>query len=113
MIRIRNPYIDYDKFGHCVACHDTLIVKQVIDGKEEDRALPNLDEMTFVLNDNSKMKVTICRNCKAEIEESDYPALMDCVYKGWEFEIKNLTWSEEKKLDYLTKYKEKSIIKRI
>lgn len=110
MINVRNIHIDYDKYGHCVACHDTLIVKSVIDNKEQERALPNLDHLDFKLNDNSQMRVCICRTCKAQLEESDYDTIMDCVYKGWEYEVKRLDWTEEKKKEYLDRYKQKQIV---
>src|SRR5574343_1382057 len=90
MIQLRNPHIDFDKYGHCVCCHEQLITKQVIDGKLSERASPKLDEVQFLLNDSSKMRVCICRNCKHSLEESDYDSVMKVVYNGWKKQVESL-----------------------
>src|SRR5574343_1394467 len=113
MITIKSNSINYDKYGHCVCCHENMIYKQIIDGREEERASPRLDNAQFLLNDGSKMRVCICRNCLFMLDENDYEGIMDCVYNGWEREVNSFDWDDAKKEDYLNKLRSKSIVRKL
>lgn len=82
-----------------------------MDGRLEERALPKLDEVQFVLSDNSKMRVCICRDCKATITEEDYPTLMACVYRGWELEANKSSWTTSQREIFLEQCRSKSIVR--
>ena len=111
MRKIKNPYIDYDKYGHCVLCHDTLISKNVIEGKLQERASPKLDEVQFVLSDGSKMRVCMCRSCKHDLKEDDYSDIMTCVYNGWKKEAEGLSWTTSQRVVYLENCAKKRIVR--
>jgi hypothetical protein len=102
--------IDFDKYGHCVLCHKVLIFKQVIDQKVVERYAPDYAEDEFLLDDGSRMRVCMCKNCLNTHTEKDHKKIMKCVIKGWEEEIKVINWSEQRKKDYLDKYTKKYIL---
>lgn len=100
--------IDYDKFGHCCKCHKDLKLKQVIDGKVQERFSIKYRETEFLLDDDSRMRVAICVDCKDNLAEEDEEDIMKCVVKGWDISTNDLVrksaWTEEKKKDYMKKY---------
>ena len=100
----------YDAYGHCVICHRNLIYEQVIGQKVTKRFSTDYDETEYLLDDGSKMRVAICKPCKAVITDKDSKKVMDCVKAGWVEEVKTLLWSEEKKKDYLERYNKKEIV---
>ena len=108
-----------DRFGHCVICHNNLLVKRIVDGVVVDMFSPLFDETKFILNNGSEMKVTICRKCKDTVDLNDYNTrnnIMAAVYKGWELEAnmlvkddKAIEWDEKFAHNYLNKMKELDI----
>ncbi len=103
--------LDYDKAGYCVKCHDTVIEEKVINGILQEVLKTNYDTTQFLLNDNSKMRVVICKPCKAKLTDKDYAYVMNSVIKGWEKEVEGLShWSSERKKDYMDNYCKKVII---
>lgn len=106
--------IDYDKHGHCVICHEVMIIEQVIDGEVRKRFTPDYDETEYLLDDDSKMRVAICKPCKEIMkdDQDERDLVMECVFKGWEAETLAMDWSKEKRNKYLNRYKLKKIIVR-
>ncbi len=107
--------IDYDLHGHCVVCHENMSVIQIIGGKPERRLTGKYAEEDYLLNDGSTMRVAICKDCKKELNDdsTERTRIMDCVFKGWEHELKNYShWDEEKKKTHLRMYSKKKIVTR-
>ena len=102
--------IDYDKYGYCVLCHRNLRYEQVINDKVMMRFDTDYDETEYLLDDGSKMRVAICKPCKANLTEENNAEVMTSVKSGWEEEVKVLPWSDAKKKDYLDTYKQKEIV---
>lgn len=100
-----------DKFGHCVKCHKNMLIMEVIDGKEQQRFLPDYVEAEFMLNDGSKMRVAMCERCKSNLTDNDNEYIMECVIKGWELEVRGFPhWNEDKKKNYLDRYGKLEIV---
>ena len=103
-----------DKFGHCVICHNNLLIEAVIDGKIQRRFKTEHSETMFLLNDGSKMRVAICTVCKPLVSEDKFIDIMDSVYEGWVKGIKESKtgyWdNKERKERYLKRYREKEIV---
>jgi len=107
--------IDYDRHGHCVVCHEDMLYTQIIDGEPQVRLGPLYAETEYLLDDGSKMRVAICRDCKNTLKDDDEEKgrIMDCVFKGWEHELKVYShWDKEKKDAYLREYSKKKIVTR-
>jgi hypothetical protein len=107
--------IDYDKHGHCVVCHEDMLYTEVIDNVPQKRLGPLYSEVEYLLDDGSKMRVAVCRNCKNELKDDDEEKkrIMDCVFKGWKHEVESIaTWDREKKEEHLKKYSKRKIISR-
>lgn len=115
--------IDHDKHGHCCKCHKNMLTEQVIDGKLQRRFLPDYDEVEYILNTGSRMRVAVCRKCKADLGPEDYEYMMDCVYKGWEHETNELVrigfkgrvglWTEEFRNKHLAQQRKLKIVTRV
>lgn len=88
--------IDYDRFGHCVLCHDNLMVERLIDRQRVLSLGGRATDMNVTLNDGSIMRVTICLSCKADYTVRDAKRLMKSVIKGWERECEELVADETK-----------------
>lgn len=107
--------IDYDKFGHCVVCHKNMLIEQVVGGVVEKRLSPEYKETEFLLNDGSRMRVAVCKKCKAsDINKED---VMKCVKKGWDKDSEDLVndkskpnWTSEKKDSYMSKMNRLEIV---
>ena len=103
--------VDYDKYGHCVKCHKWMIVDRLIEGKIESMFSPEYAETEYFMSDGSRMRVAMCKTCKAGLNEDDSVDVMDSVYRGWETEVNELKhWPEEKKVSHLKRYKELGIV---
>jgi len=99
-----------DKFGHCIKCGRNLITEKVIELEVKKVLTPEYDQIQFVLEDDSKMRVVICKPCKEILEEKDYKDLMKSVIAGWKKEVKDLPhWNAKKKEDYMKVYGKKKI----
>ncbi len=120
------PRLDrIDRFGHCCICTRNLITQKVVDGKVQEVFVPEYGDAMFLLNDGSKMQVTICKICQNTHELSDpdvQTAIMDACYKGWQLETAKLTteggntpdgnfirWSKDNGEKYLAFMKKKAI----
>ena len=104
--------VNWDKYGHCCLCHKNMIIEQVIDGKVQIRFTPDKDETQYLLNDGSKMRVSICKSCKKGLTDKDFTGIMASVMRGWEEEVKTLKWTKKKKRDYLNRYSKLKIVKQ-
>jgi hypothetical protein len=107
-----------DKFGHCINCGKNLIVERVMKtftGMELKKVfLPDYDQIQVVLDDGSKMRITMCKPCKGKLEEKDYPKIMKSVIAGWQKEVDNIPhWSKEKKENHMKVYKKKKIKEKV
>ena len=78
--------------------------------KEQYRFSPDYCEGEYLLSDFSRMKVALCKQCKAVITPEQYTTVMDCVIRGWKQELDRSSWSEEKKKEYMDKYSQLKII---
>lgn len=97
--------ITYDKFGYCSFCHRNLLVKKLVNGKEENVLGSEYDEKEYDLSDGSKMKVAICKTCLLTVTDADKPKIMDSIIRGWEKELDSLPhWSAKQKEDYMARY---------
>ena len=107
--------IDYDKHGHCVICHEDMLYTQIIDSKPQQRLGALYSEVEYMLNDGSKMRVAVCIPCKDTLRDDDEEKsrVMDCVFKGWEHELRKYShWDKLKKKNYLKEYSKKKIVTR-
>lgn len=110
--------IDYDKYGYCALCHENLLVTISSEGKQTVRLSGKADCMDVLLNDGSRMRVTICSPCKQSYKhEEQSNKLMKSVIKGWEKECDMLIadqskpdWTPEKKEEYMNNYSKKEIV---
>lgn len=102
--------IDFDLYGHCVSCHENLMMEQAIGGKLIKRFKPKQTFTSFVMSDGSNMKVMICKKCLKSLDEKKEKEIMECVVKGWEYETNILVadqtsgWNQERKDRYMDKY---------
>lgn len=98
-----------DRYGHCVNCCKNLIVKRVVDGKVVEMFSPLHDHTEFILDNGSRMRVCICKDCKSSINLSDNNVqkdIMKAVNKGWELETKSLV-KDDKFPDWTPEYGKK------
>ena len=103
-----------DKLGHCVKCGNDLITEKFLEGEIRKVLVPEYDQIQFELNDASKMRVVMCKPCKAILKDSDHTTIMKSVIAGWEKEVKeNKTWDAKKKNEHMKVYKKKKITKRV
>ena len=98
------PQYEYDKFGYCILCSKQVTTQIVQNGKNIIRKLKDWDEEEVVLNDNSNMRICVCKECKHLVSDN-LQLIMDKVYKGWEHDIVEAQWPEDKKEMYLNRYK--------
>ena len=104
-----NPNID--KFGHCVICHKNLLITQVIEDRVQTRFTADKNEEIYLMNDGSKMRVSICTPCKDKLNGTEFSSVMESVFNGWKLELEDYDhWDKEKKESYLKKYSELEII---
>lgn len=107
--------IDFDVYGHCVVCHENLMVEQAIDGEVIKRFVGKQTHTDFVLSDGSIMRVMICKPCLKALKEEDHEEIMNCVIRGWDVETdllianKRKGWDKQKKDAYMEKYSKLSI----
>mgnify|MGYP001617276113 CR=1 FL=1 len=91
-----------DKYGHCCSCHRSLIIEKVSDGKVIHMFLPDKDETEFLLDDGSRMRVCVCKQCKEGKDFNDLTfknTIMEAVIAGWQLEVDSLV-ADEKKSDW-------------
>ena len=113
-------YENIDKYGHCVSCHRNLTIERVVDGKVMTMFLPDKEETEFLLDDGSRMRVCICRQCKQGKDLTDpklQETIMEAVINGWDMEVKSLVkddskpdWTPDRAKDYMDVYSRKKMI---
>ena len=99
-----------DTYGHCVLCGKNMLIKQVIDGKVQERFTPDYTEAQFLLNDKSKMNVAMCQGCKNNITDEQHTDIMQSVISGWQVQVDNSDWTDEKKQAHMEKYSQLEIV---
>jgi len=102
--------IDYDCLNHCVKCHKNLVKSHFYDNKWHKGLSSEYDTTEFFLNDSTRMRVAICKSCKANLSDKDYPAIMISVKKGWEKEMQVVKWDIDKKFSHMKKYNKLQIV---
>lgn len=98
-----------DKFGYCVMCHDKVM--DVVGDKHFK--LDNWSEQWVGLSDNTRMKLSMCTECKGMFGEKHYDEVMVSVLGGWENELKDSDWDEDRKKDYIKSYSKLRITRRL
>lgn len=88
--------IDYDLFGHCCNCHKNMLIEQVVGGRVIKRFTPDFSEVEYLLNDASKMRVTICVQCQELGAHEDTQTIMDTVIKGWQHMVDGFVKDDSK-----------------
>lgn len=76
-----------DEYGHCVLCHDNLLVPRVVGGKQIMTFTPEFDQTEFVISNKSRMVICICKGCKESADLADrdiHNNIMESVISGWE-----------------------------
>ena len=104
------PVYDYDRYGTCIFCSKSMVVEEAQNGKVIKRFTVDYAETGLLMSDGSQMRVCTCKNCQPSFDESKFEYVMGKVYKGWEYEIQGLKWTEEQKQKYLDQYKKLSIV---
>ena len=102
--------IDFDKYGHCCLCHKNMLIEQVIDGKVQKRFTPDYIENQYLLSDGSKMRVAMCVDCKVNLTDKQSNEIMQCVIKGWQVQVNELDWTDEKKKAHMDRYSQLEIV---
>lgn len=101
--------IDYDVYGRCCKCHRDLMTNKFFNNQWH-KVFAEREEHEYTLSDNSKMRVTLCKSCKANLSEKDSKTIMESVIKGWQKEVDSFShWSEAKKKEHMVKYKKLKI----
>lgn len=107
------PRPNHDVFGHCVLCHKNLLITQVVDGKELQRFKPNHGEVEYLLDDSTKMRVCMCKDCQEGMQHTDKERaiIMNCVIDGWKHEVETYShWEQDKKDSYIKEYSKKRMV---
>lgn len=79
-----------DKYGHCVICHKNLILPRVVGGEQVMMFTAQFDQTEFVISNNSRMVVCMCKKCKSKVDLSDsdtHKIIMNTVKLGWDGEL--------------------------
>lgn len=109
-----------DAYGKCVNCNADLITERIVDMRPVKMFLPIKDEVEFLLNDGSRMRVTICTPCKEKLDLKDpkvHQEIMEAVIHGWQLEVDMLVldekkpdWDKERAAKHMGVYSQKEII---
>lgn len=113
-------YPNVDKYGHCVICHKNLLVERVVDQQVITMFTPDKQETEFMLDDGTRMRVSICRECKEGEDlhsESKQIQIMESVVNGWQLEIDSLVndekrpeWTFDRGKKHMDVYSKKKIL---
>ena len=99
------PRPNMDVFGYCIMCGLKCIEERVVDGVSRVVFTKDKDELQFILNDKSRMRVLVCKKCKNEYSEKDNEYIMKAVQRGWQHEIETYShWTDDRKKEYMKKY---------
>lgn len=75
-----------DEYGHCCLCHKNLIVPRVVGGEQIMMLTPEFDQTEFIISNNSRMVVCMCRTCKSTVDLNNtivHNKIMESVKLGW------------------------------
>jgi hypothetical protein len=109
--------VEYDKAGFCARCHTVMAE---FDGFGVDQT-PNITrwlgiatKVRVVLDDGSKMDISMCQPCVQTLEPKDCGPLMESVIRGWHWEVLNKMpkWTPEQKEAYMEQYRKRYITNR-
>lgn len=90
-----------DLYGHCIKCGKNMVLKRAVTHPTphlEDMFHVDHDHTEFILNNNSRMMVCMCKPCKKSVDLTDpkiHDEIMDSVMAGWQLEQDTLV-SEDK-----------------
>ena len=105
-----------DRYGHCCLCHKNMIIERVVDQKVIQMFTPDKDETEYLLDDGSRMRVCICKDCKAGVDLNAVETknnIMEAVINGWELETKGYVdeqkWTPERQKSYMAIYSQKKL----
>jgi len=102
-----------DVFGQCINCNKNVLEERYIDGKIQRVFVADYEEVTYLLNDESEMRVSSCRTCNDNLDGTETDRVMKAVLDGWKHEVETYSnWSQVRKDSYLAKYSLLKIIVR-
>ena len=104
--------------GYCVKCHNQVAD---FDGSLPNgnprivRLMPTFCSVNFRLDNGSQMLVAMCVDCRDKLAPEDTEIIMEAVINGWQREMDQIVegWEDQKKLDYMASYSQRSIIDRL
>jgi len=103
-----------DRFGHCIMCGKNMIIEKVVGTEVKKVTTPDYDQVQFLLDDGSKMRVVTCKPCKAGMKDKDHKTIMKSVIAGWQREVDGLEhWEKKKKEKHMKKYKRRKIKNKV
>lgn len=110
--------IDYAFPGLCALCHTEICEFNGSDELGRPRIVRlkgNFREATFWLDDGSRMKVSLCDTCDPDDGNLDANQMLDLLeseINGWQAEVDNLIWPEEKKRKHMKEYSKRFFVER-
>ena len=106
-----------DTYGHCSTCGKNMLIEQVLDGKLEKRFTADYDEVQYLLDNGSRMRVVVCKQCKEKGKQDDTKEVMQTVINGWKKEVDDLVadpkrpdWTKERGDKHMKEYSSISIV---
>lgn len=93
----------------CVNCGKELMTEQYIDGAIRNRLTTDYDEVTYELNDGSKMRVAVCKKCQKAKKKVDNETVLKNVKSAWKRELTRISDTGVKSVD--VKYADTKIVK--
>ena len=93
----------------CVNCGRELQIEQYIDGKIVNRLTTDYGEVTYELNNGSKMRVAVCKKCQKAKKKVDNEEVLSNVKSAWKRELTRVSDTGVKSVD--TKYADTKIVK--
>ena len=119
MSKANNQFnVDFAFPGVCSLCHTEIAE---FNGSNPATGRPiitrlksNFREVTVILDDKSKMRVSFCENCFASFGPDDAQSLMESEINGWQSEVDSCCghWEDTKKKEYMDSYSKRSIVTR-
>jgi len=115
--------ITHDWPGLCALCHTEVAE---FNGSHPNgipiiaRWKANKGEVLVVLDNGSKMRVTVCSKCESTFKPEQAGKLMESVRGGWQKECEMLVaddskpeWDEAKKSSHMKEYSKLAVVDRI
>ena len=104
-----------DVFGQCINCGVNMLIDQYVDGRIQRRFTADKTEVTYLLDDGSRMRISTCKKCKEELDGSadELTRVMKAVILGWKHEVETYTdWDDDRKDKYINRYGQLKIVVR-